>query len=145
MVPIFSELRPFLEECWELAEPGTEFVITRYRSQKQNMRTQLTRIVKRAGLEPWAKLWHNLRATRQTELMEEFPSHVVCKWIGNSIKIAEKHYLQVTDDHFKKATQNPTQSVLANACQLMSPKKQTPLMPVSGIAGHGLTFAKSGR
>ncbi len=144
MVPIFPELRPFLEECWEIAEPGTEFVITRYRSKKQNLRTHLMRIVKRAGLEPWAKLWHNLRATRQTELMEAFPSHVVCKWIGNSIKIAEKHYLQVTDEHFKKATQNPTQSMLGSACQLVSPKKQTPQIPVFGITGHGLALQKVG-
>lgn len=37
--------------------------------------------------------------------MEEvFPSHVVNKWIGNGRRVAEKHYLQVTEDHFRKAT-----------------------------------------
>jgi hypothetical protein len=56
------------------------------------------------GLEPWPKLFHNLRATRQTELQERFPSHVVCKWIGNSSMIAAKHYLQVTEEHFRAAT-----------------------------------------
>jgi len=33
-------------------------------------------------------------------------------WIGNSVAVAVKHYLQVTEDHFKQAskkvTQNPT-------------------------------------
>ena len=33
--------------------------------------------------------------------------HVVCRWIGNSQPIAAKHYLQVTDDHFTKALQQP--------------------------------------
>ncbi len=33
----------------------------------------------RAGLKPWAKLFHNLRASRQTELENDFPSHVVCR------------------------------------------------------------------
>ena len=51
-----------------------------------------------------------LRATRETELMAIYPGHVVCKWIGNSRAIAQKHYLQVTDeDYAKAATQNPTQ------------------------------------
>ena len=42
-------------------------------------------------------------ATRQTELEESFPSHVVCKWIGNSLQVARKHYLQTTDEHFDRA------------------------------------------
>jgi hypothetical protein len=68
-------------------------------------------VIKRAGVKPWPRLWHNMRATRQTELEDQFPSHVVCAWLGNSKPIAAKHYLQVTDDHFKKATQNPTHPV----------------------------------
>jgi integrase len=30
IVPIFPELRPFLENAWDEAEPGTEFVVTRF-------------------------------------------------------------------------------------------------------------------
>lgn len=33
-----------------------------------------------------------------------FPLHVVCDWIGNSATIAQKHYLQVTDSDFERAT-----------------------------------------
>lgn len=72
---------------------------------------------------PWPKLWQNLRATWETELAESFPSHVVCSWIGNSIQVAAKHYLQVTEDHFasaanlqgshESAAQNPTQHTAA--------------------------------
>jgi len=109
MVPIFPELKPFLDECFELAESGTEYVITRYRDKNVNLRTQLQRIIRRAGLEVWPKLFQNLRSTRQTELEEQFPSHVVCSWIGNTQAVAIKHYLQVTEDHFAKAVQNPVQ------------------------------------
>ena len=42
-------------------------------------------------------------ASRQTELTARFPLHVVCEWIGNSAPIADKHYLQVTDDHYADA------------------------------------------
>jgi integrase len=106
IIPLFPELRGPLLEVFEQAEPGVEHVITRYRDGNQNLRTHFERIIRRAGLEPWPKLFHNLRATRQTGLAETFPIHVVCKWIGNSAVVAKEHYLQVTDSHFRQATLN---------------------------------------
>lgn len=110
-IPIFPELYPHLRDCFEQAEPGTEHVIMRYLDANGNLRTQLARIIRRAGLTPWPKLFQNLRSTRKTELCETFPVHVVCKWLGNSQPVAARHYLQVTEDHFRKAAQNPAQSV----------------------------------
>ena len=89
--------------AFDEAEPGTEHVITRYRGSATNLRTQLHRIIRRAGLEPWPKVFQNLRSTRETELAEQFPMHVVCAWIGNSQPVAAKHYLQLTDEHFTRA------------------------------------------
>jgi len=114
-IPIFPELRPHLEAVFDLADAGSVHVITRYRDSNSNLRTQLKRIIVRAGLEPWPRLFHNLRSTRQTELTETRPAHVVCEWIGNTEDVAAKHYLQITDEHYQDAinnpTQNPTQSV----------------------------------
>ena len=110
-VPMFPELRPYLDAAYDAAKPGTEHVITRYRDANANLRTQFNRIVRKAGLEPWQKPFQNLRSTRETELAESFPIHVVCAWIGNSESVAAKHYLQVTDEHFERAvgaTQNAT-------------------------------------
>ena len=42
-------------------------------------------------------------------LEETFPSHVVCRWMGNSVMVAQKHYLQTTEAHYEKAVQNPVQ------------------------------------
>ena len=103
IIPLFPELRPYLLEVFEQAEPGTQRVITRYRGGNANLRTQLQRIIRRADLEPWPKLFQNLRSTRETELAEEYPMHVVCKWIGNSQPVAAQHYLQLTDEHFERA------------------------------------------
>ena len=72
-LPLFPELRPYLLDAFERAEPGTEHVITMHRDANANLRTQLLRIIERAGLSPWPKLFHNLRASRQTELAERFP------------------------------------------------------------------------
>ena len=43
---------------------------TRYRDANANLRTRLARIIERAGLEVWPKLFQNLRLTRETELAE---------------------------------------------------------------------------
>lgn len=102
-VPLFPELREPLLEVFGEAEPGTEHVITRYRDTRQNLRTQLCRIIRKAGLKVWQKLWHNCRSARQTELAERYPIHVVCAWLGNSRAVAQSHYLQVTDAHLERA------------------------------------------
>ncbi|HLQ44384.1 MAG TPA: hypothetical protein VK137_06635, partial [Planctomycetaceae bacterium] len=109
-VPLFPELRPLLDVAFDRATEGAEFVVTRYRDGNANLRTQLLRIIRRAGLTAWPKLFQNLRSTRETELAESFPIHVVTAWMGNSQLVATKHYLQVTDDHFAKAAQIPAQS-----------------------------------
>ncbi len=83
-VPIFPELRPYLEEAFELAPEGAVYVVNRHRDSNVNLRTQLQRIIRRAALKPWPKLFQNLRATRETELAKVHPLHVVCSWIGNS-------------------------------------------------------------
>jgi len=119
-IPMFPELRKHLEDVFDQAPEGSTHVITRYRDGNTNLRTQLIRIIRRAGLEPWPKLFQNLRSTRETELAEEYPLQVVCSWIGNSKSVAAKHYLQTTDEHFAKATQKPTQTVNEKACQPMS-------------------------
>ncbi|MCH8948717.1 MAG: site-specific integrase [Acidobacteria bacterium] len=130
VVPIFPDLLPFLMEAFERAAPGTEYCITRYRDSTVNLRTQLMRIVKRAGLKPWPKLWQNLRSTRETELADNFPAHVASAWIGNSIAVATKHYLQVIDDHFTQAVQNPVQQVSADERSDAHDPKRTCAEPI---------------
>ena len=111
LVPLFPELLPCLREVFEQAEPGAEYVISkwRYRGAGTNLRTGLLRIMAKAGVKPWPKLFQNLRATRETELAEVWPMHVVCAWIGNSQAVAMEHYLQVTDDDYRRAAGKPAQ------------------------------------
>ncbi len=90
-------------EAFEQAEPGQKKVITMDLSISSNLRTQAHRIIKRAGLTPWGKTFQNLRSSRETELVEDFPIHVVTEWLGNSPDVARKHYLQTHEEHFKRA------------------------------------------
>ena len=111
IIPIFPELRPYLESVFEQAEPfdrhrpETAFVIRRYRNVNQNLRTTFEKIIRRAGLVPWEKLFQNLRVTRATELASEYPAHVAAEWLGHSTVVAQKHYWRTTDADFEKAIQ----------------------------------------
>ncbi len=111
-IPLFPELRKYLEEAFELAEPGQTHVIGGNHLAKAarptgwkscNLRTTFGKLVKRAGLEPWPRLFHNLRSSRETELLEEFPVHVVALWMGHDAKVSLKHYAQTTEAHFDRA------------------------------------------
>jgi len=111
-IPLFAELRPFLEEAFELAEPGQTHVVSGDHLAKAqgpngwrncNLRTTFDKLVKRAGLEPWPRLFHNLRSSRDTELLESFPVHVVALWMGHDAKVSLKHSAQTTEDHFDRA------------------------------------------
>jgi integrase len=125
LIPLFPELvEPLLTALEEAPEGAVYVVDERFRKaavgpagwRSVNLRTTFEKIVKRAGLTRWPRLFHNLRSSRQTELAERFPSHVVCDWLGNSEDIARKHYYQTTDDHYArvltdeaKPKQNPKQ------------------------------------
>ncbi len=135
-IPLFPELRIHLQEAFELAEPGQSHVIGGGHLAKANgptgwkncnLRTSFEKLVKRAGLEPWPRLFHNLRSSRETELLEEFPVHVVALWMGHDARVSLKHYAQTTDQHFERAAGGaesgaqaahfPAQQVTAGNCR----------------------------
>ncbi|AMV34985.1 hypothetical protein VN12_22855 [Pirellula sp. SH-Sr6A] len=68
-----------------------------------NLRYELLRLLRRAGVSGWPRLFHSMRASRQAELQREFPLHVVCSWLGNSPRIAQQSYSLVTEDDFARA------------------------------------------
>jgi integrase len=104
--PLFPELRRELEAWRTVAPKEREFVVKVAIGPKTNLRTGLIKILKRAGIKPWPKLYQNLRSTRSTELIDQgFPPHVVAAWLGHSVKVAAKHYNQITDEHFRRAVE----------------------------------------
>lgn len=98
ILPLFPELRgPLLTLFEEAEEGGSEYVIARHRLGSANLRTQLERLIARAGLKPWPRLFQNLRASRESELMREYDLSTVCRWIGNSPTVAARHYATSVD------------------------------------------------
>jgi hypothetical protein len=134
-IPIFGRLRPFLEEAWELAPEGAEHVVgdgylaaanTPGGWRNCNLRSQMERLVKRAGLTPWPRLFHAMRASCETDLAQVFPIHVVTAWLGNTPKIAMKHYLTVTENDYQSATQGGAKCGALGAQKAAQP-------PIAGI------------
>lgn len=115
--PLFPELREILKEAWDLSPKLTDYVVDKpaYRMaadtgqgwKNANLRTQFMKLLTKAKVDPWPRLFHSMRASRQTELEKEFPTHVVCAWIGNSVKVARESYLLITEDDYSKASSGP--------------------------------------
>ncbi len=128
-IPLFPELRTILDDAFDLAPDGAAYVVDeRFRKSAMgpggwmnaNLRTHFQRIVRRAGLTPWPRLFHNLRASRETELVESYPLQVVTDWLGNTPKVAMRHYLMTTDEHFAAAVKGDepaTEAVAGEAAQ----------------------------
>ena len=117
LVPIFSELRPYLLTAFEQAPDGATYCISRHRLASANLRTTAIKIIKRAGLTVWTRTFQNLRASCETELCQRFPLHTVTAWLGNSQPVAMRHYLKVRDADFRKAAQNPAREAARKAAQ----------------------------
>ena len=105
--PIFPELFPYLERLAELAKyrgaKPTDYVISKPRGSESVLRKPFMAILKRAGIPVYPKLFQNLRASRETELMDEYPIKDVCSWLGNSPKVAMEHYAMTRQDSFARA------------------------------------------
>lgn len=128
VIPLFPEVRPFLEQAWDECPEGSEYVIPEeYRRRAKgpggwanaNLRTTLEKILRRAGVDPWPRLWHSMRASCETDLARKFPLAIVAKWLGNTQAVAMRHYVDVTDADFERAVsgsaaQNPAQQAHAS-------------------------------
>jgi integrase len=129
---LFEDLEPILVELFnhthkKLGRPPSrdEYVIDKpdYRAAADretgwanaNLRTHLLRILERAKVEPWPRLFHSMRASCQTELEEQFPLHVVCRWLGNSESIAKENYLLTKDSHYEQPMKPRRETKMARA------------------------------
>lgn len=108
-VPMFPEVRKALDEAYDAAAEGSVRCVDEYHANVANLRTQFGRILKRAGVEAWPRIFHNLRASRRTELQEFLPDHAINKWMGQSSRVAEQHYITLHDEHWDRALKLPSQ------------------------------------
>ncbi|MCC7409244.1 MAG: tyrosine-type recombinase/integrase [Phycisphaeraceae bacterium] len=132
-IPLFPDLRRVLLEAFEAAPEGSVYVVDeRYRQaatgpagwRNANLRTTFRKIIRKAGLTPWERCFHNMRASLETELVEKYPVQVVTDWLGNTPKVAMRHYLMTTDAHFDAAV--GSESLAQNPAQLAGVSRRKP-------------------
>jgi integrase len=111
-VPIIPELHAELERVPEAERDGKVLSIG-VRGSGGALRDAIVR----AGVNPWPRLWHQMRASLQTDLEDSFPTHVVCEWLGNSPAVARVHYLRPKPEHYARAVRNAVQSDAGNGEQ----------------------------
>jgi hypothetical protein len=128
-IPIFAGIRPYIEQAFEEAPDGAVHVVPKRFHEDGVFYAALLRCVRRIGIEPWPKLLVNLRASRETELEKAHPSYKVKAWMGNTQKVAEDHYLMLTDADYADAAEEPVQKTVLPASvtngQQPSPEKET--------------------
>lgn len=109
--PVFTELRPYIDELVSRdPDRKDEFVFSeRYRDcSDANIYNAMCRVMKVAGVKRWPDLWRNLRASRESELLQQgYNIKDVCQWLGNTPKVVMDHYLRCDPDSVRRATRTP--------------------------------------
>lgn len=114
-IPIFPELVEPLRDMEKVASKNSEYIVVKHRPKAAdkkdwsvcNLREPFLDILKRAGLKPWPKLFHALRGSCETDLIENgYPIHAITAWMGHSTSIALRHYLRNRDEYFDRAVKD---------------------------------------
>jgi integrase len=108
-VPIFPELLVHLRALWDVAPEGQSLLFPNHQMTNAGLSGKLQRMLRHCGIPLWVKPWQNMRSTRETEWLEEYPIHKVAHWLGHSPEVALRHYAQIVTERSAKDV-NATQS-----------------------------------
>ena len=105
--PIFPELKPYLDEAFEAAPKKAVYCCPMLRvagNPRTVIANRINGALARAHLPKIPKLFTSLRATRATEVDDQFGSKAESQWIGHGAEVAMRHYLMITDEKWARAT-----------------------------------------
>jgi hypothetical protein len=113
-VPL-RDIREYLQDAFQDALPAGQHrlpadapIITRVSRANSNLDKPFVKIVESAGLVPWPKLFQNLRASCETQWLKEGErADLVANWIGHSVTVQRKNYVQHTDDDIHSFNEKP--------------------------------------
>jgi len=105
-VPIVPMLWCILAEQAE-AMPGETLVVPCRQVSRNNLRARLLAIIKRAGLKRWPKLFQTLRSSCENQWKTEGIAEATYSvWLGHSIEVSRKHYVQPLESEFDNVTRS---------------------------------------
>lgn len=109
LCPLFPEVRAVLKDLrrvddYVVDKPGYREAANSGEGWKNaNLRTQFIKQLAKAKLKPWKRLFHSMRASRQTEVEREFGLPAACAWLGNTEAVAKESYLMVFAEEWQRA------------------------------------------
>ena len=104
VVPIFAALRPHLERAYRERAPGAVYVVPRARGG-HNLGTQAKRIIEKAGVKPWPKLFVNMRGSCSDDLERDgVAEKAINAWVGNTARMRQRHYHAVRAEDWAAVT-----------------------------------------
>lgn len=104
LVPLFPEVRsPLLDVVLPLPIQGRSL-------GGMTLAARLRRLCRRVGVRMWRAPWHSMRASLESELLQRYPQHVVCCWMGHTAAVSLQHYARPLAEHWEMANGNSANS-----------------------------------
>ena len=98
LVRLFEDLQNPLKELQQ-SQDNEQYVFPNIR-KLSNIGKLAGDIVKKAGVETWPYIFNSIRASTETDLMDEYGLRLACQWAGNSASTAMKNYALVRSTDF---------------------------------------------
>lgn len=116
--PITLKLMKILVAHYHATTPKPDDPLVRIKPGRY-MRTQMRKIIDKAGLEQWPKVFQALRQSCDIEWSMIYPEFAVDLWLGHSKRISRKHYKNIVPDqlHEQITGVRTTESVVHNPVQ----------------------------
>ena len=113
-VPL-RDIRPYLKDVFQAALPtgkrslpANAPIITRFSASNSNLDKPFRAIVEASELTAWPKLFQNLRASCETQWLKDGErADLVANWMGHSVTVQRKNYVQHTDDDVEAFNSKP--------------------------------------
>lgn len=107
--PLCGRLKAVLREAFAGVDDVQSRVLP-FLDKSSNLRTQVRRLCKRAGVEPWPKPLQNLRLSCETDWLDSDGVALACKWSGNTPEVAMKHYHLVREKDYQRVADRGAES-----------------------------------
>ena len=140
IVPLFPEIERELLKLHLEAKEKAEYVFPELRADT-NLRTALEKIIRRAGVKAWPKLWQNLRSSAATDFARSIPSHLAGSICGHTEEIAKEHYWTVEDSDLD----NVIDKLTPDLSQKLAPKLALSDVSCGPESSLGVSTPKEGK
>jgi integrase len=100
-VPLFPVLLEEIKKL-ETEKTGDKLFVNLYFEYKPH---EAEIILDKAGLSELPRPFDNMRASRSNEVYRQWGAYIETQWIGHSSRVRTDHYLNITDDDFRRASE----------------------------------------